>query len=270
MLGLLLRQARKSSGLSLRELAFRIGRDAPTLSRWESAERTPKRESVAHVLGVLGVRGERYGHFMSLLDDADEAYRVAATEIEKARQWAACLEFERAATRITYVSGDQLPELLCTQATLATTLRAEGVPDQDIEERVGSHPDRQRILTRHQPVALRVLLGAGAFQHDIGGPRIATAQWDYLAELSRLPNVDLRVLPAGSGRHAGTFTLVDSLGLRSALIGNRFAGVWVHRVEDVHGCERNVRSLRARALSPVDSRDRLVDAARRFVVAPVA
>ena len=50
----LLRRARTSAGLSLRELARRAGTSAPTLSAYESGAKSPRAEVLARVLRAAG------------------------------------------------------------------------------------------------------------------------------------------------------------------------------------------------------------------------
>ncbi|WP_018683690.1 helix-turn-helix domain-containing protein [Actinokineospora enzanensis] len=255
-LGLLLRQARKESGLSLHKLGLMVGRDAPTLSRWESGERVPAPEHAGYVLGALGARRSVFAQAMALARESDGGCWIAASAGEREVQRAARREFERVATRITYVCCEMIPDLLRTPATTAVVLRAEGKSDQEISVGAAAQTERQKVLTRHQAVALTVVLGEAALRQRIGGDAIATAQLEYLAEVARLPDVDLRVLPLEAGWHpglGGDTAILDSLGLRTALVDNRFVGMWVHRPDDVRGHERDARSVRHRALPPLDS-----------------
>ena len=61
-----LRAARESRGLTLRELGERIGRNSGVVSRYETADRTPKPEDVAQLLTALEIRGDQYDEILGL------------------------------------------------------------------------------------------------------------------------------------------------------------------------------------------------------------
>lgn len=62
--------------------------------------------------------------------------------------------------------------------------------------------NRQRIVTRDDAVTLAVVLDEAVLHHQVGGPQVMSQQLARLAELSRLPNVEIQVLPNTAGAHA--------------------------------------------------------------------
>jgi transcriptional regulator with XRE-family HTH domain len=88
------------------------------------------------------------------------------------------------------------------------------VDEVTVQRQIQLRHERQRILTnRTPPVALTAILGAGVLARPVGGPKIMADQVARLRELSRLENVDIRVVPWEAGAHAamhtGAFTILD-------------------------------------------------------------
>lgn len=52
--GGVLRQLRKSSGLTLQQVAKEMGCDISTVSKWENCKRTPKVTDYVNLIGKLG------------------------------------------------------------------------------------------------------------------------------------------------------------------------------------------------------------------------
>ncbi|WP_406233239.1 helix-turn-helix domain-containing protein [Nocardia sp. NBC_01009] len=75
----------------------------------------------------------------------------------------------------------------------------------DIDRRVEHRLKRQAIVTRKtNPVELEVLLHESALHRMVGSRRIMGAQLRHLAEISKLPNVTLRIHPYDAGLTWGT------------------------------------------------------------------
>ncbi|MGH3514138.1 MAG: DUF397 domain-containing protein, partial [Pseudonocardiaceae bacterium] len=63
--------------------------------------------------------------------------------------------------------------------------------------------DRQVVLHREAPPRLRVIIDEFVLRRQIGGPEVLRNQLAHLLATVELPHVDLRVLPASIGAHAG-------------------------------------------------------------------
>jgi hypothetical protein len=84
--------------------------------------------------------------------------------------------------------------------------------EETVERRVAVRLRRQEmVFTRPQPVRLQVVLGAETLARQVGGPAVMAAQIARLREVAADHRVELRVLPAEVGAHAGMaggFTLM--------------------------------------------------------------
>jgi hypothetical protein len=62
---------------------------------------------------------------------------------------------------------------------------------------------RQGLLTRDDPIELKVILCESVIQQCIGSRETMRAQLQRLVEVERQPNVTLQVLPHAAGAHPG-------------------------------------------------------------------
>lgn len=125
------------------------------------------------------------------------------------------LGLEASAVRLT-VYHEQIHGLLQTPDYARALINAfyrDGDED-DINRRVELRMKRQAVIRRKaNPLRIEVLLHESALHRVIGGPKIMAAQLRHLAEISKLPNVTVRIQPydAGStwGILHGAFTIVE-------------------------------------------------------------
>lgn len=262
-LGNALRQARNERGLTLREFSPLIGRDAAEISRWETGERTPKPEQVAQMLTALGVNGDRYNEVMTLAYNTDAPLWVATSLPEQRQQLAAFLDFEQNSTKIIEVAPLLVPGILQTSDYIRAIMTAGGVPAGDIATRVSVRIGRREVIQPPKPAQMVALIGQGVFYQDIGGRDVTLEQINYLLEMSRRPNIDLRIIPYGIGWHPGlegAFTLIESAGATPVVfLENRKSALYLHQEADVSAYKYAVDTVLHLARSPDDSVRFLVD-----------
>ena len=114
--------------------------------------------------------------------------------------------FETAARKLTMYQPALVPGLLQTPDYARALLRADNPTPSDDEHtrRLELRMKRQAIVTRkRQAVTLDVVLHESALRTTIGSPNIMSAQLRHLAEVGKLPNVSVRVLPFSSGAPVG-------------------------------------------------------------------
>jgi transcriptional regulator with XRE-family HTH domain len=149
---------------------------------------------------------------------------------------------------------------------------------QDIERRVEYRLRRQAIVTRKAvPLELEVLLHESALHRVVGGPRIMAAQLHHLAEISKRPNVTLRIHPFAAGctwglLH-GPFVILD-FGIDAKgrpvepplvfLEGQGSNDLYLEKPDDVRRYHDLAAAIRTTALDETKSRDLLRRAARSY------
>lgn len=252
-----LRAARESRGLTLRELGERIGRNSGVVSRYETADRTPKPEDVAQLLTALEIRGEEYDEILALAYDTDAPGWVAWTLPDQRQHLAAVVDMEQSAAHIDHVAHSVFPGLLQSEEYMTATMIAAGIPADEIARRVRIRIGRRDALRRNGPAELMSFLGQAALYWMIGGRAGMIEQLRYVLGVCRLPNVHLRIMPfAGGWQPAldGQFMVLDRT-IVHADAGR--SGIFLHNSADVRSYLDAVDRVRAVAYGEAQSRDLL-------------
>lgn len=115
--------------------------------------------------------------------------------------------FETAARKLTMYQPALVPGLLQTPDYARALIRAVNPSGSDDEHsrRLELRIRRQSIVTRkRQAVSLDVVLHESALRSIVGSPDVMVAQLRSLAEIGKLPNVSVRVLPFSAGAPVGS------------------------------------------------------------------
>ncbi|ATL65006.1 helix-turn-helix domain-containing protein [Nocardia terpenica] len=113
---------------------------------------------------------------------------------------------EEAASRLLTYENELVPGLLQTEAYTRAVLagaRPE-MPTTEMDRRVAVRTARQALLTRPEsPVRLEAVITESLLWHRIGGPDVTAGQLRHLRRMCDLPNVEISLIPTGSGYHEG-------------------------------------------------------------------
>ncbi|MFB9745063.1 helix-turn-helix domain-containing protein [Pseudonocardia sulfidoxydans] len=219
-LGAGLRAARRAvvlpSGgrLTAKELADRLGVSAPTISRVETGARHPG-ALLDRWLDETAAPDELRAELQVLAADTTElaAWRQLHTRGWETHQhdYAA---LERSATTIISFQNSLIPGLLQTAAYTSYLLETVvGLDSDETATAVRSRLDRQRLLYERGRT-FRVVITEAVLRHRLGGEAIMAEQLRRLADLSRLPTVDLGVIPVDTdmaSRYGASFDLYDGI-----------------------------------------------------------
>ncbi len=255
-LGSALRQARQDRDLTVRAFASQLGRDPGVLSRWETGERTPKPEQVAQILTSLGVNGDEYEEIIQLTYGANDSNWVATTLPAQRQQLAAYIDFEQNATKILEVSPLLIPGLLQTSDYIRIIMTEAEVPAGELAARVAVRIGRRDVITRNAPAQYVALIGEAALRQLLGGREVMAEQIRYLLEMTRRPNIDLRVFPFGSGWHPaleGPFHLIETGEGTVVHLENRKSALFLHEKSDVRTYQRAAEKVLGVAMSQAES-----------------
>jgi hypothetical protein len=119
---------------------------------------------------------------------------------------------------------------------------------------------RQAVLTREPRPHLQMILDEAVLQREVGGPDVLRRQLARLAEDSRRPGIELRLLPFAAGAHAGqteSFMVLEfAPGSRGPIVHSEglTGGHFQVKPADVEVYRRALDDLRERALSTEDTR----------------
>ncbi|WP_330253695.1 helix-turn-helix domain-containing protein [Nocardia sp. NBC_00565] len=215
-LGRFLRDRRDANGFTVAAAAKLVDLSASALQRIEAGQTQKVRKQDVRALCELYDVGP---------DDTDAAVGLAA--MARTQSWYHAygglyssaynmyVGLEAGAQQqITY--HEHVPGLLQTTDYARAIIGAyPGFSSRDdIDLRVEHRLRRQAIVTRKtNPVELEVLLHESALHRVVGSRRIMAAQLRHLAEISKLPNVTLRIHPYDAGlawgMPYGMFTLLS-------------------------------------------------------------
>ena len=208
-LGRYLRDLRGSAGLTVRAAARELERSEPTIWRIESGLVSVRSVEVKLMCELYGASDELTKALMALAAET-KAKGWWQTYGDVVPEWFDLfVSLEGAATSMAEYEHSLVPGLFQAEG-YARTIIAVGNPDEDgaeIDRRVDLRLGRQAIL-RHpiDPPLLRVVLRESVLQSPVGGNAVMAGQLVHLAEVSELPNVSLRVIPAAAGYHPGMMT----------------------------------------------------------------
>ncbi|PKW13738.1 helix-turn-helix domain-containing protein [Saccharopolyspora spinosa] len=258
-LGNALRAARQEKGLTLRNVAAQLGRDPGALSRWETGERSPKPTDVAQILTILGINGDHYEEILAMTRGTTDSHWLAISLPEQRQHLAALLDFERTATAITQAAPLLIPGLLQSTSYVRAIMTSGGVPPEEVETRIAVRIGRREAITRNEdPVHFRVAIGEAALRQVLGGPQVMLSQLDHLLQMAELANVEVYVVPFGSGWHPaleGLFILIESNHAPPVVqLETRRSGLFLHEPSDVEIYRDAAEGVFNAALDPAESR----------------
>ncbi|MEV1147755.1 helix-turn-helix transcriptional regulator [Micromonospora sp. NPDC049799] len=236
-----LRRVRRERGLSQEDLAQRINYSSSLIGMVEIGHRTPSQDFVGRVDAALASGG--FFERLLTLVRADAAPPWL-------REW---IQVEAEATLIRWFEPSLIPGLLQTEAYARAVLAGGGMlREAEIEQRITSRLARQEVLTRETPPEVVFVVDEAVLRRRIGGPKVLAEQFDHLLDVIEWAHVDLHVVPAEAGMHAGlagAFILArTSEGGEVAHVDTPLRAHVTDRSEDVDSLQRRWENLRGEAL----------------------
>lgn len=230
------------------------------VSHWETGRRVPPPEDVASLLGAIGVTGDERERILHLARNASEPNWLTVGMPGIPEQLAGAVECERAAHAITEWSPMIIPGLVQISDYARVTISAnETLSAADIESRVFVRLGRREILTRRNPIQLHALIGEAALRCPVGSAEVMADQLSYLLEVTQLPSITVRVIPAAAGWHPGLhgpFVLYDFPDAPPVLHFEHYSsGAFVPDEKDVAAYRAAIATLNHEAMSTEDSYD---------------
>ncbi|MGB3437426.1 MAG: DUF5753 domain-containing protein [Actinophytocola sp.] len=122
----------------------------------------------------------------------------------------------------------------------------------------------ERLKSTGRP-HLWLIVGEGALQKEVGGPKTLRGQLELIRDLHNLPNVDIQVIPNDAGTHASdniSFSVINVIeGLPGIVYVGHLSGADYLGGEHVRTYNAVFDNLRATALSP----ERTIDLINRRI-----
>lgn len=234
-LGAALRELRHTAGLSQRALTNLVGiSSCSRIAEAELGKRLLRVEEITGICDALDIDGVDREYLLGLTRSAEGVIvQITSGGTAGLQSVGRLIEYERISTRILDVAPLLVPGLLQTTGYAGVIMA--GLPDAEL--RVALRAGRRDILTRRDPCELTAFIGSQALTDPIAGPQVMREQFAHLIDLGKLPNVTIRVVPAGPGYHvalAGAFKLIEfAKSPPVVLVENHRASVYLYDPDDV-------------------------------------
>lgn len=181
-------------------VAKALGWSPAKVSRYELGQGSFPLEEIEKLLNYYGVIEPRHTQLLDLAAEANEPawwYDYADALSPEYLEFIG-LEAEAASELVWQVTA--VPGLLQTEAYARAihTAHQQVVldPPGPFERRTVVRMIRQQVLTsRNPPLELSAVIDEAVLLRKVGSPAVMSEQLRHLAEMSELPNVELRILP---------------------------------------------------------------------------
>ncbi|MEV6729362.1 helix-turn-helix transcriptional regulator [Streptomyces sp. NPDC051364] len=195
-LGAALRALRQASGKEAKAVARSAVMSPSKLSKIETAKVAPSVADVERILTAIGVSDEVKAEYL-------EAVRAAATEttawrlirrmgVHKAQQQTRSLEAQMTLLRLFQPA--LIPGLLQTPEYIRAILSRHDLGEDVLTRTISARIERQQVLYDSSK-ELKFVITESALRWRIVSAARMAEQVDRLASLSRLPSIDIRIVP---------------------------------------------------------------------------
>lgn len=257
-----LRRLRDGMQLTGEDVAERLGWSPSKVSRIETATTAPSPADLRQLLDLYEVTGTQRERLELLGQNAGQRGWWDAYADTLDSDYAALIALEDQATSVRSYAAQIVPGLLQTEDYAREIVRSGSwtYPPGEIERRVQIRMNRQRVLSRPEPMNLGVVLDEAVLHHRVGEPKTMLQQFRHLAEVSEWPNLELQVLPNTAGAHPavyGGFVIVgfpELIATDVVYLENLTSSIYVERETEVFRYSLAFDQLRALALGAEESR----------------
>jgi transcriptional regulator with XRE-family HTH domain len=253
--GMQLRRLREAAGVTIDQVAERLGCSASKVSRMETGQTAASTRDVRAMAMRYGVPADEVD---LLLRFAREAREKGWWQLYGTVLTGAYVGLEAAADAIRAYEALVVPGLLQTEAYARAMIR-NGRPDLDADEadkRVHVRMNRQSLLTQGDPPELWIVLDEAVLHRMVGGRQVMREQFDHLMRVADLPSVTVQILPFAAGAHSGmdgTFTILlyeESVSQNVVFVSNAAGGLFLEKEEELQRYAFVFDHLRTNALPP--------------------
>lgn len=254
-----LRRYREALGLTLDQVADRIGISKSKLSRMETGSYGQRCDEVAGLLAIYGVKGQDRAEILDLTRHAHQYGLWQRIPPSVPQRIAALKILESQATRIISFECELIPGLLQTVPYAQAVIRHVGMLDDDeiLNERVAARIRRQGVLRKSRAPQFTAIVAENALHNVIGDKTVMRGQLMYLTEVASRPNIILRIIPRSMGNHSGfdgPFHMIQFHGRPAVVVlANRTASAYLEEDEDRLFYNNVLVDLLRVALSPEES-----------------
>jgi transcriptional regulator with XRE-family HTH domain len=256
-----LRRLRTERGLTIEDVQERSNGDikAPTLSRWETGERSIRPVDLRLLLDIYELPPDEREPLLTLARQAKERGWWQAYTSVMPDWFQIYVGLETEASTIREYSAELVPGLLQTaayyRAFLTSIVPGDPGNDRKIEVRLA----RQERLTSDDPPGFWVVLNEAVIRRPVGGSQVMRQQLEHIVEMAELPKVTIQVLPFSAGAHPAMEGPFNILGFPEphdpdvVYQENQSGSVYLEEAGEAERFSQMFSHLIAKALSPEDS-----------------
>jgi transcriptional regulator with XRE-family HTH domain len=271
-LGMELRNLRESAGLTIDEVASHLECSSSKVSRLETGKGVPRQRDVRDMLDLYGV-----------VEQTQRELMIKITREAQSKGWWTDYEDVLPAAFETYIGLEEdaatlrtfqhhVHGLLQTEDYARASLRAALIADtsESVDRRVRLRIDRQRQLTKDDPVELWAVIDEAALHRSVGGAKVMHGQLHHLIDASEMPNITLQVLPFSQGAHpglVGAFALIEFPDVNDhdvVYVDSPAGNIYLEKPSDIRRYTLIFDHLRAAALAPDQSVELIEELATRL------
>ena len=271
-----LRRLRDQSGLSISDVAEKLGWQISRISRIETRQLGITAPDLRKLLDVYGVEDGGYREGLAeLARRANERgwWQTYPRNVIPS-EYGDLIAVEAEAATVRSYQPEVVPGLLQTPGYARAVIRAgrRGDTAAEIDRRVEVRLERQSILARTEPPPprIRVVLNEAVLRRRVGGPQVMREQLEFLIAERDRANISVQVLPFDSGAHpsmVGPFTMVtfiDPGDLGVVYLEHPTSSLFLETPEEIRAYEEFWDPIQSDAYSPEDSRAFLRTYALRY------
>ena len=266
-LGAELAELRTQAGMTLREVADRLGWSAPTICRIENGARDSTPEEIAALLVVYKITGAKNDRLVNLARTIDQPGWWETSTGGLPGQLIALCAFEAEAEKITDIAMLLLPGMLQTGGYARAVMEALRVPDALVDDLVALRLGRQEILDRRNPPELHAIIDHTVLNRPLGGPAVMADQIRHLIEQSARPGITIQVLRASSHEALdGSYVTLEFPPPARPFVHleHVHSSLFMDEEDDVRVFQTTTVRLVDSALDPASTREYLAHLARRY------
>lgn len=259
-------------------VAQALGWSPAKVSRYELGQGTFPLEEIEKLLDYYGIAEPRRAQLLALAAEANERGWWYDYADVLSPQYMEFIGLEAEAASALEYQVVAVPGLLQTEAYARAVHSAHQqalrMPPGVSERRVAVRMIRQQVLTtRNPPLELSAVIDESVLLRRVGSREVMSEQMRHLAEMARLPNVELRVLPMQSetSLKADSFVVLGfSSDQQTGKLGDVVSTEGMEQYLYIEG-EADTYIFRlffdefvAASLSPDDSRELVLETAHRL------
>ncbi|MEV2277162.1 helix-turn-helix transcriptional regulator [Nocardiopsis sp. NPDC049922] len=202
-LGQRLRELREANDFTLEHVAEFMQRTNGTISRFENGVYPVRRPDMLAMLDLYGVKNPRQRDGLLKLGESVWQSGWWDGYADVSDEFIDFVWLEERATEHWLFDSTTIPGILQTRAYAETIIRTaefDGSAER-VKRGVELRLERQKLLNRAEPPRIRAALDEAVLRRRVGSAAIMREQLAHLVECSRLPTVNVRVLPFTVGAH---------------------------------------------------------------------